>query len=54
MRADLKVYRIAVVKLESHGGKAFDLSHERAEQARKAYEISRERFKSHLASHGCE
>src|SRR5438105_12034021 len=54
LRADLKVYRTAIIQLESHRGKGFALSHDRAERVRTAYEASRERLNAHIDAHGCE
>ena len=53
MRADLKVYTDAVRDLQSSLGQDFKKVHQRAEQARLAFEAASEALLSHIASHGC-
>jgi len=52
-RADLKVYKEAVVELQEQTGPDFREAHTRAERARLAYETARAKLDEHLASHGC-
>ena len=55
MRADLTVYRQAVVALESEAGEErFPVVHKNAERARLAYEAARATLEAHIAIHGCE
>ena len=54
MRADLKIYRDAVISLERSTGENFRKAHEQAEHARLAYEAARDKLNEHIASHGCE
>ena len=53
MRADLKIYRDAVVELEQTSGPDYKKAHQRAEHARLAYEDARRKFDEHSANHGC-
>ena len=53
LRADLRVYRDAVVALQESTGPDFREAHHKAEHARLAYEAARDRFNAHVASHGC-
>lgn len=53
MRADLKVYKEAVVSLDMDSGEQFSKVQQAAERARLAYEAAREKFSEHIASHGC-
>ena len=55
MRADLRVYRQAVIDLELQAGeKRFPIAHKNLERARLAYEASRATLEAHVAIHGCE
>ena len=55
MRADLRVYRQAVVALELEPGPDdFPAVHKNAERARQAYEAARATLEAHIAVHGCE
>ena len=51
-RADLKVYRDAVNRLQEHTGPDFREVHQKAEHARLAYEAARERLDQHILEHG--
>lgn len=58
LRADLKVYRVAVDLLESVALKGvsrneFDKLAMRATRAQDAFERARERFNKHVSEHGC-
>jgi hypothetical protein len=53
MRADLKVYRDAVVTLERNTGNRFLDAHQKAEHARLAYEAARDKLMEHTDSHCC-
>ena len=53
LRADLKVYADAIRLLPQSIGKDFEKFHQRAERARRAYEMAREKLNRHLESHGC-
>ncbi len=55
MRADLRIYRQAVVALELEPPpEDFPAVHANAERARRAYESARATFDAHVAIHGCE
>ena len=54
MRADLRVYRNAVIELDISRGKNFVEADRKAERSRLAYEAARDRLKEHVASHGCD
>jgi hypothetical protein len=61
MGADLKVYFDALRTLEQHaattsyeGTRAFQNAYDRALRIRLAYEVAREKFNEHIASHGCD
>ena len=53
LRADLKVYRDAVVALQESSGPDFREAHHKAEHSRLAYEAARDKFNAHVTSHGC-
>ena len=54
LRADLKVYADAIRALPQSVGKDdFEKAHQRAERARRAYEMAREKLNRHVESHGC-
>jgi hypothetical protein len=53
LRADLKVYADAIDALQRNLGKDFEKAHQRAESARRIYEVARTKLNDHLASHGC-
>lgn len=55
MRADLRVYRQAVVALELEPSpEEFPVVHKNMERARLAYEAARATLEAHIAIHGCE
>jgi len=55
VRADLRVYRQAVVALELEPGREeFPAVHQTAERARLAYEAARATLEAHIAIHGCQ
>jgi hypothetical protein len=55
MRADLRIYRQAVVALELEaGGQHFSAVHKNAERARLAYEASRATLDTHISVHSCQ
>jgi hypothetical protein len=55
MRADLRVYRQAVVALELEPApEYFPTVHKNAERARLAYEAARATLEAHIAIHGCK
>jgi len=54
LRATLKVYRDAVAELELSSGLDFKKAHDKAEQARLAYETARKSLFEHVAAHGCK
>jgi hypothetical protein len=53
VRADLKVYKEAVIALQEQTGPDFREAHKKAERARLAYEVARGKLDAHKASHGC-
>ena len=53
LRADVKVYADAIRVLPESIGKDFEKAHKRAERARRAYEMARDKLNRHIESHGC-
>jgi hypothetical protein len=53
MRADLKVYKDAVVELDQSSGLDFKKARQRAEHTRLAYEAARDMLEAHIAAHAC-
>lgn len=54
MHSDLQVYCEAVEQLSHRDGvMTLDVVYERSERARLAFELARDRLKTHLAEHGC-
>jgi len=55
MRADLRVYREAIVALELNPApEDYPMVQKNAERARAAYEAARANLEAHIAVHGCE
>ena len=53
MRADLNVYRTALIMLERSIGEGFAEAYQQAERNRLVFEAARATVDAHLAEHGC-